>query len=249
VDRALQDGFRGLPGGSTLPRFLAKYRGARNQGALPRLSARQILAWADDHHARTGTWPNEYSGRIGAAPDEKWWNISATLRDGGRGMPSGSSLARLLAARRGARNRGQLPRLSVRQILSWADVHRARTGRWPTAQATLIHGTNGETWSGVNQSLIRGARGLSGRTTLAELLAHHRGYRNIANLPPLSVEQVHRWAAQYLAQHPRWPTENSGPVSGTSETWGRIHDDLRCGSGGLPRSPSLRRLRKAQSDR
>lgn len=244
VDRALQDGFRGLPGGSTLPRFLAKHRGARNQGDLPRLIVRQILAWADEHQARTGKWPNEYSGRVGAAPGERWWNISAALRDGGRGWPGGSSLARLLTEQRGVRNRGHLPRLSVRQILRWADAHRARNGRWPTAQSGLIQGTNGETWSGINQGLIRGARGLLGHTTLAELLARHRGYRNTRNLPPLSVKQVLRWALQYLAEHQRWPTNKSGPVLGTSETWGRIDDALRRGFRGLPAGSSLARLRK-----
>lgn len=249
VSRALQSGFRGLRGGASLARLLAQRRGVRNQGGLPRLSVRQILAWADQHHARTGTWPNERSGRIGAAPHEKWGNISAALRDGGRGRPGGSSLARLLAKQRGVRNRGQLPGLSVRQVLRWADAHQARTGRWPTALAGVIAGTNGETWRGVQNSLVRGARGLPGGTTLADLLAKDRGYRNVANLPPLSVRQIRQWARAYFAEHGRWPTHSSGPVPGTSETWVRINAALRQGFRGFRGGSSLLRVLKGDRAR
>lgn len=241
VDRALQDGFRGLHGESSLPRLLSRHRGVRNPGDLPNLGVRQILAWADAHHRRTGVWPNEYSGPVVSAPGEKWWNISAALRDGGRGLPGGSSLPRLLEQRRRARNRGHLPRLTVRKVLRWADAYRNRTGRWPTALSGPIAGTNGDTWRGVNNCLIRGARGLPGGMTLADLLAKHRNFRNVRNLPPLTVGQIRRWAEQYFKQHRVWPAHQSGPIPGTTETWSRIHDALRRGCRGLPGGSSLSR--------
>lgn len=244
IDGALQGGFRGLRGGSSLAYLLARHRGARNRRSLPRLSTKRVLAWADKHHATTGTWPNEYGGSIGAAPDENWWNVSAALRYGGRGLPGGSSLPRLLEARRGARNRGHLPRLSVRQVLRWADAHHARTDRWPTSQSGLIAGTNGETWRGVHNCLVRGARGLPGATTLADLLAKERGYRNVAHLPPLSVRRIVRWAGAYLAQHGRWPKRNSGLVPGTRDTWAQLDDALRRGYRGLPGGSSFARVLK-----
>lgn len=241
VDRALQDGFRGLHGGSSLPRLLAKHRGVRNPGNLPNLRVRQILAWADAHCARTGSWPNEYSGAIAGVPGEKWWNVSAALRDGGRGLRGGSSLPRLLERHRGARNRGHLPRLNVRKVLHWADAYRKRIGRWPTALSGRIADTNGETWRGVNNSLIRGARGLPGGMTLADLLAKHRNFRNVRNLPPLTVGQIRRWAEQYFKQHRTWPTSRSGPIPGTTETWARVDDALHRGYRGLPGGSSLSR--------
>lgn len=242
VDRALQDGFRGLRDGSSLALLLAKHRGARNRRSLPRLSVGQILRGADQHHAMTGSWPNEYSGVIIGASGENWWNISESLRSGGRGLPGGSSLPKLLAARRGVRNRGQLPRLSVRRVLRWADAHRVRTGRWPTPQSGPIAGTNGETWRSVDNALVRGARGLPSGTSLPRLLAKHRRYRNVANLPRLSIKQILRWAKRYSAQHGRWPTIKSGRVAGTSETWARIDDALRRGFRGLPGGSSLARV-------
>ncbi len=242
VDRALRDGFRGLRGGSSLPRLLARHRGVRNQLALPRLTRRQVLAWADAHHTRTGRWPNEYSGPVRGAPGETWWNLSAALRDGTRGLPGGSSLPRLLTRYRGVRNRGRLARLSVRQILSWADEHNRRTSRWPTSLSGAIAGTNGETWRGIDNCLKRGARGLPGNGSLATLLSKHRNCRNVRDLPRLSVKQILRWARAHVARHGRWPTNLSGAIAGTSETWARVDDDLRRGFRGLPGGSSISQL-------
>src|SRR5437588_513518 len=64
VDSALRLGLRGLPGGSSLAQLLAENRGVRNKSELPNLRPRQILAWADAWHERTGEWPRPHSGVI-----------------------------------------------------------------------------------------------------------------------------------------------------------------------------------------
>ncbi len=108
VENALSHAYRGLAGGSSLARLLAAERGTRNQKALPPLTVDGILAWADAHHARTGRWPNCRSGPIPEAPGETWSGIEAALSQGHRGLPGGSSLARLLARERGVhRNSGR----------------------------------------------------------------------------------------------------------------------------------------------
>src|SRR5437773_2123889 len=83
----------------------------------PDLTVEQILAWADAHYARTGTWPRKESGTVFDAPRERWGTLSAALARGSRGLQPGSSLAQLLAQHRGVRNHLDLPRLSVVQIL------------------------------------------------------------------------------------------------------------------------------------
>ena len=117
VDAALREGFRGLPGGSSLTQLLTEGRGARNQADLPALTEGQILAWADAHHARTGEWPRCTMGPIAEAPGEEWRNVDAVLREGLRGLPAGSSLPRLLSFERGVRNEKDLPPLTIPQIL------------------------------------------------------------------------------------------------------------------------------------
>ncbi len=63
--------------------------------------------------------------------DETWKIVDAALRSGLRGLPGESSLAQLLAKKRGVRNHLALPPLRPKKILVWADAHFARTGRWP----------------------------------------------------------------------------------------------------------------------
>ena len=94
---------------------------------------------------------------IDGARGETWSAVESALRAGCRGLGPGSSLARLLAAERGARDVKAPPRLSEARVLAWADEHHARTGRWPGAAAGEIPGSGGETWCAVY--LARHGRG------------------------------------------------------------------------------------------
>jgi hypothetical protein len=62
----------------------------------PPLTLTQILAWADTHHTRTGAWPSHTSGQVVGAPGETWSTLNSALRHGGRSLPGGDSLVRLL---------------------------------------------------------------------------------------------------------------------------------------------------------
>jgi hypothetical protein len=186
VDQALLRGQRGLPGGDSVARLLARERGVRNQTNLPRLTEAQILTWADAHYARTGKWPTHSSGPVADAPEETWCGLQMALNRGVRALPGGSSLAQLLARERGRRNRGSLPHFTVEQILTWADAHFQRTGQWPKANSGPIPEASGETWQAVAHALSRGMRGLPGGDSLARLLARGRGVPNLLTLPRIS---------------------------------------------------------------
>jgi hypothetical protein len=132
----------------------------------PELTEDQILDWADAFHRLTGTWPSAYKHHrvlrvIHGAPAETWSKVNAALERGYRGLAGGSSLARLLAARRGVRNPQALPHFSVNQILRWCDEFYKRTGTWPTRQtrAPVISGAFTERWSAINAALQNGCRG------------------------------------------------------------------------------------------
>jgi hypothetical protein len=170
VGAALRQGVRGLPGGDTLPRLLARRLGARNRASLPRLSEAVVLRWADAHRRRTGGWPHAGSGEVVGEPGQTWRGVNKALRQGSRGLPGGSSLARLLAERRGKRNRSAPPPLTEALVLRWADAHHARTGRWPTQHSGPVAAGRGESWAAVNRALDRGSRGLPGGDSLVRLL-------------------------------------------------------------------------------
>jgi superfamily II DNA or RNA helicase len=243
INAVLRDGSRGLSGGSSLAQLLAEHRGVRNRMNLSELTIEQILEWADAHHAKTGRWPNRKTGAVLGAPGEEWDRIDSSLMRGGRGLPGGSSLAQLLAEQRGVRNRKALPVLTIEEILLWADVHRAKTGQWPNEDSGPVSGAPGETWGGITSALASGGRGLSGGSSLAQLLAEKRGSRNRMNLPNLTIEQILEWADAHHTKTGAWPIRNSGAVLGApEETWSRINRVLIAGGRGLPSGSSLAQL-------
>ncbi len=175
LDAALRNGSRGLPGGSSLARLLAKHRGKRNRKALPALTEEVVAALADVHRWWTGEWPTRHSGPVLASPvpGETWARINHALVTGCRGLPGGSSLARVLAARRGVRNRKALPRLTEGGILDWAEDHHERKGVYPSEKAGPVLAAPGETWANVSAALREGTRGLPGGSSLHRLLVRY----------------------------------------------------------------------------
>jgi hypothetical protein len=244
VEIALSHGRRGLPGGSSLARLLAKHRGKRNASRLPPLRIGMILKWADAYHRRTGMWPIAESGPIGDAPGETWMAVDQALRHAMRGLRGGSSLSRLLFRRCGVvpKQRRKTP-LSVGTILSWADAYHDRNGRWPKEKSGLIPEAAGETWYKIQIALREGKRGLRGGSSLAKTLAEHRGVRNVQDLPNLTTKTILAWADAYRKRRERWPTRSSGPIDGTSgETWNAADMALARGLRGLPGGSSLAKL-------
>jgi hypothetical protein len=174
VNQALVRGNRGLPGGSSLSQLLALRRGGRGRPKAEALTVEQILGWADRHRCRTGRWPSHAAGPVLDAPGLTWAAVNTGLVKGYRGLPGGSSLARLLSERRGRPRRSAGRPLTVAQILGWAERHRRRTGRWPRADSGPVPDAPGENWGAINLALWKGHRGLPPRLSLARLFREHR---------------------------------------------------------------------------
>ncbi len=236
---ALGKGLRGLDGGSSLSQLLAEHRGLRGP-----LTPERILAWADAHHEATGKWPTRTSGRVRGVEGENWGAIDFALLQGRRGLAAGSSLPRLLAESRPIRNIHTLPRMTIAQVLAWADTYHANTGFWPRATSGPIDELPGETWNVVETALYQGLRGLpGGGMTLPRLLVEHRGGPAIQTTRPLTVDKILAWADAHHAANGSWPVEDSGPVVGVpGETWNGISNSLMHGNRGLSPGSSLARL-------
>lgn len=243
VNNALQAGRRGLRGGSSLARLLAKHRGVRNRKGLPPYTEDQILKWADACFQRSGSWPWSKSGPIPDAPGETWMAVDMALAHGTRGLAGGSSLALLLAERRNVRNKWTMQRLTVERILSWADAHYALTGHWPTKSSGAIPESPGDDWSTIEAALSKGARGLPGGLSLAQVLAIERDVRNRANLARLKASDILKWADAFYRRTGAWPTRLSGVIpESRGDTWLRVELALRKGGRGLRRHGSLARF-------
>lgn len=243
INLALRYGYRGLRGGDSVSRLLTRHRGSCAADAAPKLTIKQILAWADDHHRRIGRWPKVESGPIHAAPDENWKRIDNALRWGLRGQPPGSSLAKLLDRHRHVRNKKQAPTLFVRDILAWADAHRRRRGDWPTMDAGPVWDAPGETWSGVNAALFVGTRGLPGGDSLARFLSRYRGKRNRKALAAYTTKKILVWADAHMRRTGRRPTTLSGAIpESPGDTWCSVGRAFSSGRRGLRGGSSLARF-------
>jgi hypothetical protein len=240
INGCLASGTRGLAGGSSLATLLRQRHGVTGHRGKPKLTEKQILAWADQFKKNHNRWPTVEAGRI-PGTDETWRAVMIALHKGGRGLSGGTSLPRLLAKHRQHRNLGDLETLSLDIILGWADDHKRRTGKWPKQSTGSIVGTN-ETWQKVNQSLVKGFRSLPGGSSLARLLAIHRGVRNQSDLPRLSEIEILKWADAHFRVQGEWPHQKSGAVATTLEKWTNINACLIAGLRGLPGGSSLARL-------
>ncbi len=234
----------------------------------PPLSIPEILVWADVFRLNHGRWPRRNDGRVPSPLSITWQAIDVALKKGWRGLSMGLSLATLLQQKRGARHRNHLPRLSIRQILKWADAHYKRTGSWPHYNSGPIAEAPGETWTGVSKALIAGRRGLRGDTSLARLLTAKRGVPNHLDVPPLPTDKILGWAKAHFRRTGKWPNNRSGPIpeapgetwaivynamvqgnrghrgrsDAPGESWGAIEAALRRGKRGLTSGSSLHRL-------
>lgn len=236
IDRALRRGERGLPGGSSINEVLAKHRGQRLRIRRPRLTVSQILEWADAHHKRTRKWPTKHSGAVHGEVGEIWGGIDSDLSKGNRGLSGYASLVEILVHCRGVRVNFYPPRLTVKQLLTWVDAHRKRTGRWPTHDSGRVGGVPGETWFSIENALYIGRRGFPGGSTLVQFLSKHRGRRNMHGLPPLTEKQILAWADAHLKRHKYWPATSTGPVEDApEETWCGLDKALRMARRTLPR--------------
>jgi hypothetical protein len=239
VYMALYQGSYGLTkGGMTLARLLVEHRGPGAHNRPDPLTPDQIRAWMGAHHTATGRWPHSQSGPVRDGPPGLTWKaVETALAYGNRGLPPGGTLLGLRPADYAVR-----PPLSVEQILAWADAHHAAEGEWPLRCSGPVPGAPGESWVTIRKLLKAGGRGLPGGQYLGELLAVHRGVRNLRFLPRLDVEQVLAWADAHHAAHGEWPTCNGGPVEAAPApgmSWWEIDRALRGGRRGLPGGSSL----------
>jgi len=241
INHALERGHRGLVvSGYTIAKLLQEHRGVRNRGNLPDLSEDIVIGYADDYFASNKTWPQRDSGPIPGTADT-WASISVALRNGSRGLSTKTSLADLLWRKRSVPNKANRPKLTIDQVLKWADEHHSATGNWPNQTSGPIQGTS-ETWRGVNMALSKGQRGFSARSSVVQLLIDH------GRLPPrdwdktVTHDQILQWCDTFHQENGRWPKHTDGDVPGTHWTWLKVDTQLRTGWAAAPEKLSLSRL-------
>ena len=121
-------------------------------------------------------------------------NDKGSISSRRRERPTWSSAGGCRLNRR--RTREVKRRLTVEQILAWADAFYATHGAWPRvgrgSVSRVVAGAPRELWKDINKALVLGLRGLPGNSSLAELLAEHRGVPLPEPLPDRGPKVVDR---------------------------------------------------------
>ena len=207
------------------------------------LTISQILQWADWHHLRTGQWPTTRSGFILDQPDRTWLAVETALIKGTCGLRGGSSLHRLLKARRRIPDpRMVVPELTLKHIQQWADSHRTITGQWPHRESGLVLDCPRISWTTIERRMKSGRLSLPRGTTLTRWLRKARSVCD-GGKPLLTKRLVLDWAQKHFNRLGRWPVTKSGPVHRhPEENWATIDVALRNQRRGFPEKSSLSRL-------
>src|SRR5262249_46949533 len=83
----------------------------------------------------------------------------------------------------------KVPRITIEQVLAWADAHHAATGCWPVKISGKVTTGSDETWARIDNALRKGIRGLAVITSLPRLLNEKRGVPTAGNPAPLTLER------------------------------------------------------------
>lgn len=200
----------------------------------PELSEQLILALAEEYYTKFGRWPNTNSGKINPTSADSWRAINFCLKKGQRGLPGGSSLARLLNQGRGVPIYHDVTQLTYEQILCWADAHFKLNGAWPTEDSGPVADTAGETWRRIDSAIYAGSRGLTGGGSLARLLAEQRGKRHKYMLQDYDLDTINKWVLNHYLRLGRLPYVKDGPVAeAPSENWAMVDDAFKHARRGL----------------
>lgn len=236
VIAAMSSGSRGLPAGSS-------FRSAAIHRSRPRVTVDRILVWARAHERRTGQWPRSDATPIPESSDGATWKqIDQFLRRCRCGLPTSTTLARLLSARCGVRRRSCLPPLQTPRVIAWAKAFHGRTGTWPRRDSGPIPASNGDTWEAICAALKDGSRGLP-RTTLPRMIQAELGVKQRTWGSLLTEDQIVEWAKAHRERTGDWPCLNDGPIlEASGRTWRSIDTALSVGLRGLKGGSSLATL-------
>lgn len=248
-DICLRDGLRGLPGGTSLAKLLTQQCGFVYRLNRPILTEDYILEMAELHKSRTGKWPTQRSGSVfGGHSGDNWALYETLLRKGGRGLPGGNSLARLISSKHPHVHSKNKRPLTESFIVERAIEFKEMNGSYPIVKSGPVHGWNlGDTWDGYDKSLSQGTRGLPGGSSLKKLLSRELGAINHMDRPLLTVEFILSRAKEFISSSGGLPRYVSGEVAGghPGDTWKAYDEALKHGCRGLPGGSTLSKLLKA----
>ena len=252
VDTALSEGLRGLPKGSSLPKFLEEKFGVKNNMNLPPFSNELIEGWCILFYKKYGIYPKRTSGIIEFADGKyagiTWDLVDTALQTAGRGLKEKSSLPKFLEEKFGVKNNMNLPPFSNELIEGWCILFYKKYGIYPKRTSGIIEFAEGEyegtTWKIVDRSLVQSGRGLIGYSSLPKFLEEKFSVKNKKNLPHFTNELIEGWCILFYKKFGIYPKRTSGIIEFAEGkyagiTWALVDTALQTAGRGLKEKSSL----------
>jgi hypothetical protein len=216
------------------------------------LTIDSVLSACDLFHKTHKTWPRRTSGKITGITGRTWAQINSSLIRGSYGLPGNSSLAQLLLEKRSVQHHLAKPKLTEHLILRWADLHRKRTGQWPTHKSGPVKESPNDTWLGIRKALVNGNRGLQGDSSIEKLLWEKRNVKGQHAGNQLTTELIMDYAKQHYELTNDYPHSSSQwALKAIKDSWQAIDVALRNGQrslnaldGGLSKLLELNKLKR-----
>ena len=251
ISFALNQGLRGLPGGSSLAKLLQAHNLKANPHERDYPSKDEIVDAAEIYQALAidNKLPTKESGSFLNPKylDLSWGAINSAITRGAIEDVQAKTLADLWVLEFDYRNVNDLGKLTECQILQWCDIYQSQhpDELLPSNQSESIPEMGTETFMGIDTAIRENRRGLQGLVSLDNLLFKKRGKRSNRNLPLITLKQIESWMVAWHGQNQKWPSSTDGeiPDSG-SEKWSNINAVLHRGGRGLPKT-SLAKLKAA----
>jgi hypothetical protein len=246
IDSALTHCSQGITAKSSIAKLISKHLGVRYKGDLPDFSEEKIVEWAKKYFLVHNKYPSIRTKPSDWLPEgETWIALDIALKRGTRGLPGGSSVAKLFEKYFGIRNKTNIPKISEQCIIDYMIVFKDKYGYFPHAHSKENEMLpSGESWHGFDKALRNARRGLT-KTTLASLKEKYFGIKNILTLTKLFEKQITKWVIEHYNKYGEYPSKkteiNSLP---NGECWRKLEADLAQGHRGLPGNNSLAKIKR-----
>jgi hypothetical protein len=243
ISFALNYGFRGLPGGSSLAKLLQAHNLKANLGEREYPSKDEIVDVAKIYQTqdKDNKLPTRESGLFPNPNylDLTWGGINSALVKGLIEDTKAKTLTDLWVQEFGSRNVNNLENLTEEQILRWCDKYQEDhpNKKFPSNQSVPIVTMGTETFMSIDTAIRENRRGLTGLVSLAHLLFKKRGKRTNKNLPKIKIKQIKDWMIAWHNHYQKWPTATDGEIPNSSgEKWSNINATLHRGGRGCPKT-------------
>lgn len=216
IDTRLRDGACGLPGGSSLSRWLDDAYPAERTSPYTSASLR---AWVTAHrNANGGAFPHVDTGAI-PGTDRTWKNVNDALRRG-LDFTKCRSFSSWLDDQFPLDRRKKAALITSNLILVLVEAYRAENdGEFPYRESGKVAGLN-MTWTQLDNALRQGGK------SLAKWLG--KRYPEFVEVPE---HRLLAWVEAYARENDRaLPAQQSGEIFGTGWTWHLVDRALRSGA-------------------